>query len=991
MAVAAACDGRLVEGMRWRGERDDWDREINVESADTLPASHEDSSTFENPQRGIEPQHCQRIIINKIVEEKNLDPLRDFGVQGVAVALDTDLENGIPGDEQDLAQRRPYTLTQTQAPMPSIFRFLLEACNNYTIFVLILAAVLSIAFGVKKEGLQYCWFDSALVILTIIILITFPAIRNYRHEKRYWEKANKQKLSKETEMQVDVVRGGSLKQISIADVVCGDIVSLKRGYHVPADGLFVAGEALELDDGLQLIDDQNPFLSHGARVINGNARMIVTSVGTNTAWSEMMRTAMHSSTKKTTLESHLDKVSTGTHWAGLLICIIDLVALFLRFQLGKMDDENGYGASKGEPTALRIFVNSLKSTRVLTLLSISLVGMVEGIPFVITLAITYGNWKVASDKVSELNLQASVNMGSITTICTDRIGGVEVDKFWIGKEFINESLEISPNVVEALRYGIGTSTEAALQCWAEERLGMRKEILEQNCSILKQNGSNYREEPCGVLMEKKGSDGGKEMYLHWKGPARTILADCSHYYDREGNKHNMDEQVIEQAEREMMAFDLMIAFSCKPTDDQILEENDLILIGMLGLRNTKWEDTREAREAIKTCKAGRVKIVLVSGDDVSSLEPIALKCGLLTPGGDALVLTGEKFRNLTDEGRMEKVDRIRIMGNSLPSDRLLLIKCLRQKGEIVAAIGQRTNDAPALKQADIGLAMGSWSSEKVKESSDIIIRDGNFSVLVSIFKSGRCIFNNIQKFIQLELTMTISGAAINLIAIIFSGDAPITSLELIWVNLVVAFLGGLALLTEPPTEKLMTMPPNSPLVTLAMWRNIVTQALYQIGFSVALLYKGQAILGISEKAGKSLIFNSFVICQFFNQFNAREQQEKNVFKGVLQNGWFWVAVCAFQMCHLVFVVIEQITIHTASLNWKLWTCCFLIGIVSWPIDWAVKCVSIFIKNDWSGGWNINWNGKCTWGFIRKGSSMRSPLLPQNSVSMTTSAALSESA
>ncbi|RVX21891.1 putative calcium-transporting ATPase 13, plasma membrane-type [Vitis vinifera] len=233
------------------------------------------------------------------------------------------------------------------------------------------------------------------------------------------------------------------------------------------------------------------------------------------------------------------------------------------------------------------------------------------------------------------------------------------------------------------------------------------------------------------------------------------------------------------------------------------------------------------------------------------------------------VVEGEVFRKYTSEERMEKVDKICVMARSSPFDKLLMVQCLKQKGHVVAVTGDGTNDAPALKEADIGLSMGIQGTEVAKESSDIIILDDNFASVATVLRWGRCVYDNIQKFIQFQLTVNVAALVINFVAAVSAG--------------------ALALATEQPTKELMEKPPvgrKEPLISNVMWRNLLAQALYQIAILLTLQFKGQSIFGVSEKVKDTLIFNTFVLCQVFNEFNARKLEKKNVFKGLHKNKLF---------------------------------------------------------------------------------------------------------
>ncbi|KAL7244412.1 hypothetical protein ACSBR1_016627 [Camellia fascicularis] len=733
------------------------------------------------------------------------------------------------------------------------------------------ATMLSIVFGILEEGLHTGWYEGAFIICAIIVLVSVPMIREYWYS---WYQLRRKKLSKNREIAVHVFRGGSQYQISISNVVSGDIIWLKKGDQIPADGLFISGESLKSDDELEsTIDDQNPFMFYGEKVINGEGKMLVVSIGKDTVWGEMMSNVINASNP---LQVQLNQLNSCIQIIGVLITIIILVVLFLRFEFSKGSAASVIPDLKAKPAAIKEFIDAIykivkkpkgKTDLLTSSLTMILVGIVEGLPLMVTLALYYWNKKALLGKATTQDFLACITMGSVTTICTDKTCGLnlnqrEVDMLYVSGQFFNNESAIAPKVIGALCKGIATpilglkkplsSMEDSLLSWAYLKLGLKLDILKQECIIVEVKELNFDEERCGVLMRK---DGESVNSSYWKRSASTILAMCSSYYSSEGVMNVIDEQQNMQGKHLKT-----IAFGYKQTDRATLEETGLILLGLLGVG---------------------VNIKLVSGCDASELESIALECGLNIPNLDSVVL-GENFRNSTHEGRMEMVDQICVVASSLPSDKLLLVKCLKEKGHIVAMVGARTDETPVIKEANVGITMGSGSTEMARESSNIIIWDG-----------------------------------------------------------------GLALLMEPPTKTLMKKSPirsiDSPM-TRTMWRNIVLQALYQAAILVTFRFKGQAVLDTTQKVSNAMIFNSFVLCQVFNWFNARELERKNVFKGIHRNCWFWMAMVGTIVLLALYTKIANIFTGSARLNPEQWAFCFLIGAVSWVIDWAVKSMSDFIAD-----------------------------------------------
>jgi len=284
------------------------------------------------------------------------------------------------------------------------------------------------------------------------------------------------------------------------------------------------------------------------------------------------------------------------------------------------------------------------------------------------------------------------------------------------------------------------------------------------------------------------------------------------------------------------------------------------------------DELEETRKAIRDCQTAGVNVKFISQDDISVVRAVAIEFGILTENSEAAMLKGEDFRNFSEEERIGMVDQITAIGNCLPSDKLLLMQCLKKKGNVVALTGANDlHDTPALRQADIGFVKADWGTKMARDYLDLMVWDGTWSPVPNIIRCGRCSYENIQKFIQLELTMILSGLSTTTILTISSGEALMTPIQVSRTNLIVPVLGGMAVITEPPGEKLMNKPPvqkTEPLITKAMRRNIIAQVVYQVVIFVIVQFRGQVIYGTGQKLRKAMMFNSFVLLQVFNQFNS---------------------------------------------------------------------------------------------------------------------------
>ncbi|KAH0739786.1 hypothetical protein KY290_038491 [Solanum tuberosum] len=923
----------------------------------------------------------------KLVKDKNIDELANLGgVQGVAASLKSDTTDGVSGDQEDVACRHEAfgSNMYRKPPSKSFFIFVWESFKDPTIIILLLCAALSLGFGIKEHGLKEGWYDGGSIYVAVFLVIAVSSISNFRQNRQF------DKLSKVSKnIPVEAVRKRRRQQISIFEIVVGDVICLKIGDQVPADGILVEGHSLQVDessmtgesDHVEINLTRNPFLISGTKVVDGYGMMLVTSVGMNTTWGEMMSQISSDSNEQTPLQERLNKLTTSIGKVGLLVAFLVLVVLLVRYFTGTTKDENGNKEFNGSKTSSDDVINAVVGI-VAAAVTIVVVAIPEGLPLAVTLTLAYSMKRMMVDQAMVRKLSACETMGSATTICTDKTGTLTlnkmtVTKFFLGKQHVKAEshTSISAKVHELFHQGVGLNTtgsvfkssdpsssfefsgsptEKAILSWAVMELNMEMDQIKRNFNILHVEAFNSEKKKSGVLI-KNISDG--TIHAHWKGAAEMISRMCSHYYDLEGNVKPLEESDKEECDRiiEGMAASSLrcIAFAHKQVskaeqkDNEHMHgnvpDNSFILLGFVGLKDPCRPGVKKAVEA---CQNAGVNIKMITGDNVFTAKAIATECGILHPNqevDEGAVIEGEEFRNLTDEVRMERVEKIRVMARSSPFDKLLMVQCLRKKGHVVAVTGDGTNDAPALKEADIGLSMGIQGTEVAKESSDIVILDDNFASVATVLKWGRCVYNNIQKFIQFQLTVNVAALVINFVAAVSSGEVPLTAVQLLWVNLIMDTLGALALATEKPTEELMKKKPvgrTAPLITNIMWRNLMAQALYQIAVLLTLQFRGESIFGVSKRVNDTLIFNTFVLCQVFNEFNARNMEEKNVFKGIYKNKLFMAIIGITLVLQVVMVEFLKKFANTERLNWGQWGICIGFAAASWPIGWLVKCINV---------------------------------------------------
>ncbi|XP_014489841.1 calcium-transporting ATPase 9, plasma membrane-type [Vigna radiata var. radiata] len=924
-------------------------------------------------------------------KDQNTSAFQQYGgIRGLSNLIKSNPDKGISGDDADLLKRKNAfgTNTYPRKKGRSFWRFLWEAWQDLTLIILIIAAVVSLVLGIKTEGLAEGWYDGGSIAFAVLLVIVVTAVSDYRQSLQF-QNLNSEKQN----IQLEVIRGGRTIKMSIFDIVVGDVVPLKIGDQVPADGVLITGHSLSIDEssmtGESKIvhkDHKSPFLMSGCKVADGVGVMLVTGVGINTEWGLLMASISEDNGEETPLQVRLNGVATFIGVVGLSVAVLVLAVLLGRYFSGHTKDVDGQvefvagktSASNVVDAAIKIFTIAV---------TIVVVAVPEGLPLAVTLTLAYSMRKMMADKALVRRLSACETMGSATTICSDKTGTLTLNQMtvveaYVGSTKVNppdDSSKLNPKALSLINEGIaqnttgnvfvpkdggetevsGSPTEKAILSWAL-KLGMNFDVTRSNSKVLHVFPFNSEKKRGGVALKL----GGSEVHIHWKGAAEIVLGACTQYLDSDGQLQSIEEKkaFFRQSIDDMAARSLRcVAIAYRsyeldrvPSSEQDLDqwslpEHELVLLAIVGIKDPCRPGVKDA---VKLCSDAGVKVRMVTGDNLQTAKAIALECGILASSEEAVeptIIEGKKFRELSEKEREDCAKKITVMGRSSPNDKLLLVQALRKGGEVVAVTGDGTNDAPALHEADIGLSMGIQGTEVAKESSDIIILDDNFASVVKVVRWGRSVYANIQKFIQFQLTVNVAALVINVVAAITSGDVPLNAVQLLWVNLIMDTLGALALATEPPTDSLMRRSPvgrREPLITNIMWRNLIVQAVYQITVLLVLNFHGESILPKQDTRADSfqvkntLIFNAFVLCQLFNEFNARKPEEMNVFRGVTKNKLFMGIVGATFILQIIIIEFLGKFTSTVRLDWKLWLASLVIGFISWPLAIVGKFIPV---------------------------------------------------
>ncbi|KAJ4711550.1 Calcium-transporting ATPase [Melia azedarach] len=919
--------------------------------------------------------HIEPDELESIIRSHNTKALQSHGgVEGLAREVSVSLTNGVLSKEITKRQNVYGFNRYAEKPSRSFWMFVWESLHDLTLIILMICSAVSIGVGIATEGLPDGMYDGLGIVLSIFLVVIVTAVSDYKQSLQF-KALDKEKKN----IIVQVTRDGARQKISIYDLVVGDIVHLFIGDQVPADGLLISGYNLTIDESSLSgetepvsVNQSRPFLLSGTKVQDGSGKILVTGVGMRTEWGRLMVTLSEGGEDETPLQVKLNGVATVIGKIGLVFAVLTFLVLTIRFLVEKAEhNQMKHWSSNDAMKLVNFFAIAV---------TIVVVAVPEGLPLAVTLSLAFAMKKLMNDKALVRHLSACETMGSSSCICTDKTGTLTtnhmvVNKIWIGNESKtiqsndNEKVlksSISESVFNIVLQSIfqnsgsevvkdkngkinilGTPTERALLEFGL-LLGGDSKVHRQESAIVKVEPFNSEKKKMSVLVSLPNKGGFRAFC---KGASEIVLKMCDKIINADGNAVPISEEqrkkitdVINSFAREALRT-LCLAFQDIEgiANTENIPADNYILIAVVGIKDPVRPGVKEA---VETCLAAGITVRMVTGDNIHTAKAIAKECGILTD--DGLAIDGPDFRSKTPQEMRELVPKLQVMARSSPTDKHTLVTQLRNVfKEVVAVTGDGTNDAPALHEADIGLAMGIAGTEVAKENADVIIMDDNFTTIVNVARWGRSVYINIQKFVQFQLTVNIVALMVNFVSACITGSAPLTAVQLLWVNMIMDTLGALALATEPPNDGLMKRPPigrNVNFITLTMWRNIIGQSIYQIAVLGVLTFYGKRILKLTGPDSTSVlntfIFNSFVFCQVFNEISSRDMERMNVFRGIFDS-WVFLAV---MVCTVVFqiIIVEVLGTFAATvpLNWKLWAASIIIGAVSMPVAVFLKCIPV---------------------------------------------------
>ncbi|KAG2699004.1 hypothetical protein I3843_07G172600 [Carya illinoinensis] len=861
------------------------------------------------------------------------------GVEGIANKLASSYDVGIPTSEHLLNQRKEiYGINKfNETPVRGFWVFVWEALQDMTLMILAVCAFVSLLVGITLEGWPKGAHDGLGIVASILLVVLVTAISDYKQSLQFKDLDREKK-----KITVQVTRDGLRQKISIYDLLPGDIVHLAIGDQVPADGLFVSGFSVLINESSLTgesepvnVNSDNPFLLSGTKVQDGSCKMLVTTVGMRTQWGKLMETLIEGGDDETPLQVKLNGVATIIGKIGLFFSVVTF-SVMMQGLISRKLHEGSYWIWSGDD-----MMQILESFAIAV--TIVVVAVPEGLPLAVTLSLAF-----AMKKMMKACICGKINdVGSSKE--TSSIGS-EIPSsalsILLQSIFTNTGGEIVKNKDEKVEI-LGTPTDTALLEFGL-LLGGNFQSERQALNIVKVEPFNSVKKRMGVVLELP--NGG--FRVHSKGASEIVLAGCDKVIDSNGEIVALNETSINHLKDTIDQFasealrTLCLAYmeiENEYSAESPIPTKGYTCIGIVGIKDPVRPGVRES---VAICRAAGITVRMVTGDNINTAKAIARECGILTSKG--IAIEGPEFREKSEEELLKIIPNLQVMARSLPLDKHTLVKQLRTTfEEVVAVTGDGTNDAPALHEADIGLAMGIAGTEVAKESADVIILDDNFSTIVTVAKWGRSVYINIQKFVQFQLTVNVVALIVNFSSACLTGNTPLTAVQLLWVNMIMDTLGALALATEPPNDDLMKRSPvgrKGNFISNVMWRNILGQSLYQFVIIWFLQTRGKAAFRLegphSDLVLNTIIFNSFVFCQVFNEISCREMEKINVFKGIIENYVFVGVLACTVLFQIIIIEFLGAFANTTPLSSEQWFVSVFLGFLGMPVAAILKMIPV---------------------------------------------------
>lgn len=756
---------------------------------------------------------------------------------------------------------------------PAILKFLSQFTDPMIIVLLAAAVISAVLAGVNGEPIEL--IDSGVILLIVIINAVIGFVQENKAENAL------EALKARNKPFVKAIRDGEQTVIPSEDLVVGDIVVLEAGDVVPADMRLIQSASLKIEEAALtgesvpveknadcIVDEKAPLGDRhnmafsGSTVTYGRGRGIVTATGMSTEMGKIAQMLTEVKEDPSPLNKQLAKTAKILSFLVLGIAIvIFIVNLCAHISTG---------------LNVNVFMDAF-----MTAVAIAVAAIPEGLPAVVTIVLAMGVQKMSKRNAIVKNLPSVETLGCCEIICSDKTGTLTLNKMTVKdtycpageEELLNRIMALCNDTVVSKNGLQGDPTETALVDYFMKQQGDFTALTAQYPRVNEKPFDSVRK-----LMTTVHENGGKK-YSYTKGAPDMLLAKCTHVLTDKGIRKLTpdDEAAIKEANRGMAQKALRVLAAAYKEGDDVSEEG-MIFVGLTGMIDPP---RPEVRAAVAECRTAGIHALMITGDHMDTACAIARELDILRDGD--LTATGAELDKMTDEYLYENINRFSVFARVSPENKVRIVKAFRANGKVTAMTGDGVNDAPSIKEADIGIGMGITGTQVSKEAADMVLTDDNFATIVGAVEEGRKIFSNITKAIQFLLSANIAEVLclfiVEMISLI-SGQPQVflSPIMILWVNLVTDSFPALSLGTEKAEKDVMKMPPrknNSSLFAGQMGKDIIIQGIMQTALVMLSYLLGQYVItdGVEHHAEPmTMAFISLCFIQLFHAFNVRSQR-----------------------------------------------------------------------------------------------------------------------
>lgn len=796
----------------------------------------------------------------------------------VVKELDTDLSSGL--SESEASERlKTYGLNKLdEKPPRSLLQRFIDQLKDAMVIILMIAAAVSLGLSIYNfvNGNDPDWIEPIAILLIILINGILGVIQESKAE------AALEALKNLSAPSARVLRGGELKTIKSTELVPGDIIEIEAGDMVPADCRLIESASLRSDESaltgesvpaekdaaaevsdIAPLGDRVNMAYAGCAVSYGRAKAVVVETGMDTEMGKIATMLEGQDNTMTPLQIKLAQLGKTLGLLALAICAIIFVV----------------GLLSGLK-ALDMFMTSV---------SLAVAAIPEGLPAIVTIVLAIGVQRLVAKNAIVRRLPAVETLGSASVICSDKTGTLTQNRMTLvqlydGREIINLDNDNPPEsalalirlatlctdgsvrIEDGVEKHIGDPTETAIVASALKHGMAKEELVTEHPRVGELPFDSDRK-----LMTTINLIEGKTVVIV-KGAPDILFDRCN--WDSDSSRKSAEQANDEMASNALRV--LAIGYKTIKTIPAELRseelENNLIFGGLVGMIDPP---RPEVKESIKECNTAGIRTVMITGDHVVTASAIARELGILHDDSEAI--TGTELANLTDEQLFENIRKYRVYARVTPSDKIRIVKAWQQAGEIVAMTGDGVNDAPALKAADIGCAMGITGTDVAKGAADMTLTDDNFATIVTAVKEGRGIYDNIRKSVQFLLSCNLGEIVTVFFSMLVFKESPLMPIQILWINLVTDSLPAISLGMEPVEHDVMKRSPrakNESIFAHGLGLNAILQGIMIGALTIAAYFIGSRVFALSPgnpniPLGESMAFATLVLSQLVHAFNTR--------------------------------------------------------------------------------------------------------------------------